>query len=70
MVMCDWNAKAEGRPHFRYTEDMSDSVKDSLWELYMNKSPETQDVSLADIMAVKQDIFSKTNDIKYEADNK
>ena len=49
---------------------MSDSVKDMLWELYSKKSPETSDVSLADIMAVKEDIDTKTHDLKHEADNK
>ena len=53
MVMIDWNAKAQGRPHMSYSEDMSDEVKDLLWELYSKKNPETPDVSLEDIMSVK-----------------
>lgn len=53
-----------------YTEDMSDSVKDSLWELYSQKNPKTQDVSLADILAVKREILVKMNEIKNETVNK
>ena len=39
MVMIDWNAKAKGRPHMSFSKDMSDSVKDMLWELFNDKSP-------------------------------
>ena len=50
MVIVDWNAKAKGRPHMSFSEDMSERVKDLLWQLYNDKNPETKGISLDDIV--------------------